>query len=65
MTKLDAFINKNLPKVLAEHTVNSLGDRSTYIGASDIGGCIRSAYLGKNKKLIMIYLNTLFLKEVI
>ena len=51
MTKLDAFINKNLPKVLAEHTVNSLGDRSTYIGASDIGGCLRSSYLGKKQKV--------------
>lgn len=51
MTKLDVFINKNLPKVLAEHTVNSLGDRSTYIGASDIGGCLRSAYLGKKQKV--------------
>lgn len=50
MTKLDKFINDNLPKVLAEHTVNSLGDRSTYIGASDIGGCLRSAYLGKKEK---------------
>ncbi|MDX9798471.1 MAG: PD-(D/E)XK nuclease family protein [Bacteroidales bacterium] len=50
MTKLDAFINKNLPKVLAEHTVNSLGDRSTYIGASDIGGCLRASYLGKKQK---------------
>ncbi len=51
MTKLDAFINKNLPKVLAEHTVSSLGDRSTYIGASDIGGCLRSSYLGKKQKV--------------
>ena len=51
MTKLDAFINKNLPKVLAEHTINSLGDRSTYIGASDIGGCLRSSYLGKKQKV--------------
>lgn len=50
MTKLDTFINKNLPKVLAEHTANSLGDRSTYIGASDIGGCLRASYLGKKQK---------------
>lgn len=51
MTKLDAFINKNLPKVLAEYTASSLGDRSTYIGASDIGGCLRASYLGKKQKV--------------
>lgn len=48
-TKLDLFINKNLPKVLAKETVNSLGDRSKYIGASDIGGCLRKAFLSKTK----------------
>lgn len=50
LTKLDVFINKNLPKVLAKETANSLGDRSTYIGASDIGGCLRKAFLSKQQK---------------
>lgn len=50
LTKLDVFINKNLPQVLAKETVNSLGDRSKYIGASDIGGCLRKAFLTKQQK---------------
>lgn len=33
------FIGKNLIKTLKEESVSSLGDRSKYIGASDIGGC--------------------------
>lgn len=47
MSKLEAFINKNLPEVLAKKTADSLGDRSKYIGASDIGSCLRKAYLSK------------------
>ncbi len=47
MNKLEKFINQNLPKVLAAETASSLGDRSKYIGASDIGSCLRKAYLGK------------------
>lgn len=30
-----------------ESTKNELGDRSSYIGASDIGGCLRKAYCSK------------------
>ena len=50
LTKLDVFINKNLPKVLAKETASSLGDRSKYIGASDIGGCLRKSFLSKQQK---------------
>lgn len=50
LTKLDVFINKNFPKVLAKETASSLGDRSKYIGASDIGGCLRKSFLSKQQK---------------
>lgn len=50
MSRLEAFIKENLPKVLAEDTATSLGDRSKYIGASDIGSCLRKAYLSKIQK---------------
>jgi CRISPR-associated exonuclease Cas4 len=49
MSKLERFINTNLSKVLAKDTTNSLGDRSKYIGASDIGSCLRKAYLSKTQ----------------
>jgi CRISPR-associated exonuclease Cas4 len=47
MCKLKNFIKENLPKVLEEQTKQTLGDRTKYIGASDIGGCLRKAYLSK------------------
>jgi len=50
-TELDIYIETNLPKVLAKDTQNSLGDRSKYIGASDIGSCLRKAYLSKKQKV--------------
>jgi len=49
LTKLEVFINRNLPKVLAQETANTLGDRSKYIGASDISGCLRKAFLTKQQ----------------
>ena len=49
-TPLELFIEKNLPKVLEEQTKDQLGDRSTYIGASDIGGCLRKVFLSKQQK---------------
>jgi len=49
MSKLEEFIKRNLPKVLAKETANSLGDRSKYIGSSDIGSCLRKAYLSKTQ----------------
>ena len=47
MNKFENFINENLRKVVAEETAQTLGDRSQYIGASDIGSCLRKAYLSK------------------
>jgi len=51
MSRLDDFIKKNLPRVLEEETANSLGDRSKYIGASDIGSCLRKSFLSKINKV--------------
>lgn len=45
MGKLANIIKKGIVKALKEK--NELGDRSTYIGASDIGGCLRKSYLDK------------------
>jgi len=41
------FITKNLPSVLEKETQSTLGDRSTYIGASDIGGCPYKTVMAK------------------
>ena len=41
------FITKNLPSVLEQETQDTLGDRSTYIGASDIGGCPYKTVMSK------------------
>lgn len=46
-SKFESFIEKNLPKVLKEETINSLGDRKLYIGSSDVGGCLRKSFLDK------------------
>lgn len=61
---LDAYIEENLPKVLEKYTTETLGDRSKYIGASDIAGCLRKSFLSKKKWNIQ-FLNTLYFKEVI
>lgn len=45
--KFDEFVAKNLPQALKKDTEQSLGDRSKYVGSSDIGGCLRKAYLDK------------------
>jgi len=45
------YFAEKLAKVAAEQTANELGDRSKYIGASDIGDCLRKAYLGKVKQM--------------
>lgn len=47
MSKLENYIKENFPKVLKAETASSLGDRSAYIGASDISSCLRKAYLSK------------------
>jgi len=45
----EAFIEKNLLRVLDKESKISLGDRSEYIGASDIGGCPYKTIMSKRK----------------
>jgi len=45
--KIKEVFEKNLREALKKETEKNLGDRSQYIGASDISGCIRAAYLNK------------------
>lgn len=47
VAKFEAFIAQNLPKALKKASQANLGDRTKYIGSSDIGGCLRKAYLDK------------------
>jgi CRISPR-associated exonuclease Cas4 len=47
---IKARFEKNFREALKKDTENSLGDRSRYIGASDISGCLRSSYLSKVAK---------------
>lgn len=46
-SKLEQLIFRNFPKVLKEESLASLGDRKEYVGSSDVGGCLRKAYLDK------------------
>lgn len=48
--KLAKIIEQGMKKANAERGSQSLGDRSLYIGASDLGQCPRKACLGKVKK---------------
>jgi CRISPR/Cas system-associated exonuclease Cas4 (RecB family) len=41
------IIGETLPLMAKEETLKELGDRSTYIGASDISGCIRKVIYSK------------------
>ena len=41
------FLTETLRKAVKLDTESSLGDRSTYIGASDVTSCLRKAYLSK------------------
>jgi len=45
--QIKKFFEANLRKTLKEETKAKLGDRSKYIGASDIVACPRAAYLNK------------------
>jgi CRISPR-associated exonuclease Cas4 len=45
--KFESFIAKNLKRVLGLETEKTLGDRNTYIGASDIGGCPYKTVMSK------------------
>lgn len=47
LAQFEAFIASNLPKALKQMSKESLGDRSKYVGSSDIGACLRKAYLDK------------------
>ncbi len=45
--KFESFIAANLTRVLDLETKKTLGDRNTYIGASDIGGCPYKTVMSK------------------
>ncbi len=45
--KIKAVFEKNLREALKKETQENLGDRSKYIGASDISGCLRASYFNK------------------
>lgn len=45
--QLRALMFRGLSASMAAHTARDLGDRRTYVGASDVSGCIRKAVLGK------------------
>ncbi len=45
--KIKEIFEKNLREALKKETEAKLGDRSQYIGASDVAGCPRAAYLNK------------------
>lgn len=49
-SNLKARLESNFKKALAKDTEDSLGDRTEYIGASDISGCLRKSYLSKKEK---------------
>lgn len=49
VSKFEAFISSNLSRVLNLETKDTLGDRSQYIGASDIGGCPFKTVMSKRK----------------
>lgn len=41
------FLEKGLQAAAKQKTLETLGDRSTYVGSSDVGQCPRKAYLSK------------------
>lgn len=50
LSLIKSRFEKNFKEALKKDTEKSLGDRSRYIGASDISGCLRSSYLSKVAK---------------
>ncbi|EOB1664748.1 PD-(D/E)XK nuclease family protein [Campylobacter upsaliensis] len=48
--KFDIFVAQNLPKALKKASLQSLGDRASYVGSSDISSCLRKAYLDKTSE---------------
>jgi len=51
MKRLKERFESNFRKAVTKDSIDSLGDRSKYIGASDIAGCPRKAYLSKKQKV--------------
>lgn len=47
MSKLKQVLLDGLAKLAAQHTAETLGDRSNYLGASEIGTCPRKTILSK------------------
>ena len=47
--KLLSYIRKSIQEYVKKHTQETLGDRSTYIGASDIGGCPYKTVMSKRQ----------------
>jgi len=47
VAKIKEVFEKNLREALKKETQEKLGDRTKYIGASDISGCLRAAYFNK------------------
>ncbi|WP_267523655.1 Dna2/Cas4 domain-containing protein [Campylobacter sp. MG1] len=61
--KINVWFEENLAKVMDKDTEITLGDRSKYIGASDIGGCLRASYLNKvQPRIIDTKQNLVFLR---
>ncbi|ENF1745423.1 PD-(D/E)XK nuclease family protein [Campylobacter upsaliensis] len=48
--KFDIFVAQNLPKALKKASLQSLGDRASYVGSSDISSCLRKTYLDKTSE---------------
>ncbi|WP_299548702.1 hypothetical protein [uncultured Helicobacter sp.] len=46
-TSFKELWTKNFKEVLEKESFESLGDRSLYVGSSDISGCLRKSYLQK------------------
>lgn len=61
MSIVTNILEETLPKLSVRETAKELGDRSNYVGASDVGGCIRKVVLSKlypqtfNLKTLMIF----------
>lgn len=62
-TKLDKYIHEYFEEICEEDTLATLGLRDEYIGASDIGSCLRKAFLSKQQKEKKHDLNQLIIFE--
>ncbi len=47
--KLLSYIRKSIQEYATKHTQEALGDRSTYVGVSDIGGCPYKTVMSKRQ----------------